>query len=387
MILSHTPHIHAQREERVIRIQPYTEDWSKAVAEFNQRVRPANVPFQLPEAPAAIWPATREDRKPHQEIFLALEEGCVRGAYTLKHQQFSIGKQIVEIGMCRMPISEGIVDKRYSMVGVMLVKDALRKQPLLYNLGIGDLDTVIARMVLAMGWNVITAVPFFFKVRNGFQFLKNIEHLKTTRLRRWALDAAAYSGLGWAGAKIVDATLTRKCRKAVTVEQVGEFSAWTDEIWQACQNRYSVVAARNADVLNTLYPPDNARFIRVKILDGRRVAGWAVLLDTVMANDKYFGNMRVGSIVDCLATPEDANTVMTAATRVLEDRGVDLLLSNQNHPAWCQGLKMAGFVKGPSNFFFVASKALTKLVHEIDPSGTAIHLNRGDGDGLGRLLE
>ena len=106
------------------------------------------------------------------------------------------------------------------------------------------------------------------------------------------------------------------------------------------------------------------------------------MLDTVMADDKYFGNMRVGSIVDCLALPEDAGIVMAAATRVLEGRGVDLLLSNQSHPDWCHGLKMAGFVEGPSNFFFVASKALTNLLNEIDPAGRAIHLTRGDGDGL-----
>jgi hypothetical protein len=142
-----------------------------------------------------------------------------------------------------------------------------------------------------------------------------------------------------------------------------------------------MAAVRDARVLNTLYPPDDTRFIKLKILDGRRVAGWAVLLDTVMADDKYFGNMRVGSIVDCLALPEEANTVMYAAAQFLEDRGVDLLLSNQNHPAWCEGLKMTGFVEGPSNFFFVASKALSQLLNEIDPAGTAIHLNRGDGDG------
>src|SRR5437867_3147441 len=142
-----------------------------------------------------------------------------------------------------------------------------------------------------------------------------------------------------------------------------------------------MAAVRDARVLNILYPPDDIRFIRLKIVDGCSVAGWAVLLDTVMADDKYCGNMRVGSILDCLALPEDANAVMAGAARVLEDRGVDLLLSNQSHPAWCQGLKMAGFVEGPSNFFFVASKALTKLLNEIDPAGTAIHLNRGDGDG------
>ena len=351
------------------------------MGEFNRRVRSANAPFQLPETPAPLWLSKQGDQKTYQEVFLAVEEGCVRGGYTFKHQEFSIGRRILEVGMCRMPISEGIVDKRYSMVGVMLIKDAVRKQVLLYNLGVGNLGAVVARMVLAMGWHVIRVVPFFFKVRNGFQFLRNIQYLRTTRLRQWLLAAAAYSGLGWAGARFADTLLTRNGRQAVTVEQVGEFSAWADGIWQTCQSRYSMVAVRDADVLNILYPPDNTRVIRLKLLDGRRVAGWAVLLDTVMADDKYFGNMRVGSIVDCLALPEDANTVMYAAARFLEDRGVDLLLSNQNHPAWCEGLKMAGFVEGPSNFFFVASKALSKLLNEIDPAGTAIHLNRGDGDG------
>src|SRR5437867_11860573 len=140
-----------------------------------------------------------------------------------------------------------------------------------------------------------------------------------------------------------------------------------------------MAAVRDARVLNILYPPDDIRFIRLKILDGRHVAGWAVLLDTVMADDKYFGNMRVGSIVDCLALPEDANSVMAAAARFLENRGVDLLLSNQSHPAWCQGLKMAGFIEGPSTFFFVASLALTELHYEIDPAVRVLHMPRSDG--------
>ena len=363
------------------RIQSYTEEWNRAVAEFNRRVLPANAPFQVPETPAPLWLPKRGDQKPYQEVFLMVEDDCVRGAYTFKHQEFSVGRCVLEVGMCRMPISEGVVDKRYSMVGPMLIKDALRRQPMLYGLGIGNLEVVVARIVLSMGWRVIRVVPFFFKVRNGFQFLRNIQYLRTTRLRQWLLDAAAYTGLGWAGTRIADAVLTRNGHRAVTVEQVGEFSAWADGVWQTCQSQYSMAAVRDARVLNILYPPDDIRFIRLKILDGRHVAGWAVLLDTVMADDKYFGNMRVGSIVDCLALPEDANTVMYAAARFLEDRGVDLLLSNQNHPAWCEGLKMAGFVEGPSNFFFVASKALSKLLNEIDPAGTAIHLNRGDGDG------
>ncbi|PYV45148.1 MAG: hypothetical protein DMG06_03615 [Acidobacteria bacterium] len=362
-------------------IQPYTEEVTESVVEFNRRVSPANVPFQVPETPVAPWLPTVDGRKIYQEIFLAVEEGCVRGAYTFKHQEFSVGGCIREIGMCRMPISEGVVDKRYGRVGVMLVSDALRRQPLLYGLGMGSFDAVITRMVQAMGFR-LRVIPFFFKVRNGFQFLKNIQYLKTTRFRQFLFDAAAYSGLGWAGASMADALLTRNGHgEIVTAEQVGEFSAWADEVWDRCKDAYSMVAVRDASVLKILYPSDDLRFIRLKIIEGQRVAGWAVLLDTMMSDSKYFGNMRVGSIVDCLALPEDANKVIAVAARLLERRGVDLLLSNQSHPGWGRALKRAGFINGPSNFLFVTSKPLTKLLDEIDPKGNGIHLNRGDGDG------
>jgi len=67
----------------------------------------------------------------------------------------------------------------------------------------------IAQLHKAMGWR-LSLVPFFFKVRNGFQFLRGIEYLKRTPLRRSALDAAAYSGVGWAAAKIAGAVLTSR---------------------------------------------------------------------------------------------------------------------------------------------------------------------------------
>ena len=365
-----------------IRIQPYNPAWSQAVKAFNLRVGPANAPFQLPETPATSWLPRVGGRKPYQEIFLAVEGRCVRGAYTFKRQEFSIGGRILEVGMCRMPISEGIVDKRYAMVGVRLVNDAIQRQPLLYALGIGSLDAVVTRLILAMGWRLNRTVPFFFKVRNGFQFLTNIEYLRTTKLRRLIFDAAAYSGLGWAGARMADVLLTRNgwC-STVRAEQVGEFSTWADEIWRACENRYSMIALRDASVLNILYPQDHPRFIRLKILDGGSVVGWAVVLDTPMSGDRYFGNMRVGSIVDCLAAPEHAAKVIGVTAQFLERRRVDVLVSNQSHPAWCLGLKTAGFVQGPSNFFFVTSKQLTTLLNEVDADGAGIHLNRGDGDG------
>jgi hypothetical protein len=372
----------SQVNSEALRVLPYTEDLVGAVTEFNERIRRAGAPFLLPVRPAPDWLPKVGDRQIYEEIFVVVQDGFVRGAYTLKRQEFSFAGRLLPAAACRMPISEAIADKRYGLVGPKIIHDALRRMPLLYCLGIGSLDANISRMLRAMGWTW-RVVPFFFKVLNGFRFLRNIEYLKTGLPRRLALDAAAYSGMGWLGARTVRLLLKAKtARQGLPLaEEVSEFASWTDEIWRMCRSRYSMTAVRDSEVLNILYPASDPRFIRLKICAASRAIGWAVLLDTVMSCNKYFGNMRVGSIVDCLALPEDAPQVVAAAANNLEHRGVDLLVSNQSHPAWCDGLKKAGFFVGPSNFFLLMSKQLSGLLSDLDPALSNMHLNRGDGDG------
>jgi len=340
------------------------------------------VSFQVPETPSAAWLPKIEGRQIYQEIFLAVEDGFVRGAYTFKHQEFSIGGRIRSVGACQMPISEGIVDKRYSLVGPKIVNDALRREPLSYGLGMGDPGGAIVRVLVAMGWQ-LREVPFYFKIRNAFSFLRNIQYVRESFAKRITFDVAAFSGAGWAGVKAVNFALRPDPRpyESCWAEQVTEFSDWATDLFRECHDRYAMVGVRDARILNILYPPENTRFIRLRIVDSGRLAGWAVVLDTKMSQNKYFGNMRVGSIIDCLARPEDAHKVIFTASQVLERRGVDLMLSNQSHASWCAGLKRAGFLRGPSNYLFITSVPLTALLRQIDPAGTGVHMTRGDGDG------
>jgi hypothetical protein len=98
-----------------------------------------------------------------------------------------------------------------------------------------------------------------------------------------------------------------------------------------------------------------------------------------MKHHKQFGDMRVGTIVDCLAPPESAPSVIRAAASLLEKRGVDLIVSNQSNTAWTRALLASGFREGPSNYLLAISPAL------VEASGGAnhdqFHINRGDGDG------
>jgi hypothetical protein len=353
-----------------IRIVPYTAEHVAAVREFNRRlIRDAPMEdLQFPESPDPGW-------LPGMELFVALEDGAiedgaVRGGYILRRQQFSISGETVAVAHYRLPLSEGVVNRAYATLGLRLVRDALAREPLLYALGMGGWAHPLPQMLKRLGWRMC-AVPFHFKVVHPFRFLREISALRTTPLRRLILDAAAYSGAGWLGLKMMGhARRTPKVR----CDTPASFTGWAEEVFEQSRADYTVLAGRDARTLDQLYPAGDSRFLRV-----RAAGGWAVLLDTAMEGHKQFGNIRVGTIVDCLAPIDDAATVIRAATRTLEERGVDLIVSNQLHAAWRGALDGAGFRRGPSNFLFAASPALAALMPEAEDG--EFHINRGDGDG------
>ena len=270
----------------------------------------------------------------------------------------------------RLPLSEGAVSRTYATLGLRLVRDALARQPLLYALGMGGWNHPLPKMLKRLHWRMCS-VPFLLKVVRPFRFLRGIGALRTTPWRRLLLDAAAFSGVGWLGLRMMGhARRVPETRS----DTAASFGGWADEVFENSRSAYTLLAARDARTLDQLYPAGDLRFLRL-----RAARGWAVLLDTAMEGQKQFGTIRVGTIVDCLAPPEDAVTVIRAATHTLEERGVDLIASNQLHAAWYDALISAGFREGPSNFLFAASPALDSLIS--DEYVGHFHINRGDGDG------
>ena len=109
--------------------------------------------------------------------------------------------------------------------------------------------------------------------------------------------------------------------------------------------------------------------------------GWAVVLNTQLKAHKQFGELHVGTLVDCLGPVQGAPLIVEAAERFLEGRGVDLIISNQCHESWRSALLGLGFLEGPSNYVVAVSPELSKLLHPFDRNASQIHLTRGDGDG------
>ena len=349
-----------------VAMRPWSEEWVGAIREFNRRLDRSTEELRFPERPA-------EDSLPGTDTFLAIEGDAVRGGFMLRRQCFRLGGQMREVAHYRLPLSEGVADRAYASLGLQMLRTALKAQPLLYALGMSSFDRPLPRMLGAMGWS-LGAVPFWFRVVRPVRFLRNIRRLRTTPLRRALLDVAAFSGAGWAGLRLIHAMRTRRAMKRGGAAR--DFGLWADETWDAASAGYALCAARDSRTLNALYPPGNRRFVRV-----RAGGGWAVVVNTAMRDHKYFGNMQVGTIVDCLAPPGGEPAVIGAAVRSLEHGSVDLIITNQANQAWCDALRECGFLEGPSNFIFAASRELSAVVGPFGTNLPRFHINRGDGDG------
>ena len=368
-----------------MKIIRYQQDHVSAVKEFNRRLRAGGIHFQFPESPIPNWLPPVEGHRIFQEMFVAVEDsGVVRGGYILKHQEFVLNGERVDIGNYQLPLSEGVIDNAYNQLGLLLLQDALRRNPMLYALGMGGVGRPLPKLLSAFGWRV-ELVPFAFKVCRSARFFRNITYLRNTTVRKLLCDLAAFTGTGYLAINVMQA-LHASGSPAPTDDTVAaSFDNNCDTLWDLCKGAYSLSAVRDRATLSILYPESDERFIRL-IVRGRSCAdsaplGWAVMLDTTMAGHKQFGDMRVGTIVDCLAAPGHEKSVIAAATLHLGNRGVDIILSNQSHLAWIEALRSYGYLSGPSNFALATSPALTSRLTEIDPAFSRLHFNRGDGDG------
>ena len=365
-------------------IQPYLPEHEAAVQRFNQRVL-AGVPdpdlvfFRYAEP---RWLPKVAGRTVYQEYFVALDNGAVRGGYALKRQNFSFADASVRsIGYYHHPLSEGIVDKSYGMVGALLLRDAMQRSPLLYCLGMGGYDRPLPKMLIKLGCSHC-AVPFYFKVVHPYKFLRQMQALRTSPLRRSLMDTAAFTGSGWLTAKMLDVINKLKTPqgRACSAQVVEQFSGWADPLWQQSKNSCTLTAVRDSSVLSDLYPREEKNLTRLRISRNGSDIGWAVVGER--RKDAKYGSMRVGSIVDCWAAPEHALAVVRAAERALKERGMDLIVSNQSHESWCRAFESAGFFQAESSFIFAASKKLMEHLPPFAEVRPRMHFTRADGDGL-----
>jgi hypothetical protein len=330
----------------------------------------ASTGFLLPDRPNDSRAIAAPDRPITWTKYVAVDPAQdVRGGFLLMKQPAVAGGREVRVANYQAPISEGVRDRGFGMVGMLMLKYAHQRWPLTFVVGMGDPARPLPRLLAAAGWR-IHVVPFLFRLARPNRVLAELTPLRP----RWHLRAGAAAarafGLAWLGARFLRlrAQPVLWIARRLSIERI--------------EDDYAFAVRRDSSVLEQLYPLDERGAVRFIVRDSDRPVGWAACLLTRMRDDEYFGNLTVKTVLDCEPEPRWAPAVAALAARELERLGADLVITNQLHARWIRAFHASGFLIGPSNYLFAASPSLAAAIGE---AAGRMHVTRGDGDGRVQL--
>ncbi len=334
---------------------PHAESWRTAVRALNERMRPKGG-FGFFEQPVPDWLPPRAGARLRREYFVAVEaDGTARGGYALKHEPASLLGSPTLVASVQGPYSEGAVDSRHARVVFTMIRDMIRRQPLLYGWGLERRASTIIKLFHTFGWRS-HATPFLFWV-----------------------------GLPYAA---------RDCRRVTPqgdrCEAVATLDACADAVWERCAPRYAFVVRRDGETLEEMYPSANRQFHRLIIRRGDHPIGWAIVGHRRFRRHPRLRFAHVGVIWDCFAAPEDAAAVIAAAHRYVIRQGAWIVLASASHAAWIAALRARRFRMGRTSRYFLVSPAFAAALDPFEQRAAECFLTFGDGESyqgtLGRAI-
>jgi hypothetical protein len=336
--------------------------------------------FVLPDRPNAV------DGSPDAAIrwtkYIAIDEqAAARGGFLLMEQRGWLNGGSIRVANYQAPVSEGILNPRYGMVGLHMVRFIQREWPCAFVVGMGTADRPLPRLLSAAGWSV-REVPFFFRIVRARRVFRNLRPLYARTWSGLGARIAANTGAGWLAASLLH---TRPPLHEALPLQIDRLHTWNndvDELWQRTAHECAFAVTRDRPTLRALYPLDDRRYAAYAFTSNGKLRGWAVCAVTAMRDHKYFGDLRVATILDAWSEPDAAGSIVALLTQHLR-RTVDLIISNQSHRVWTAAFRRAGFASARSNYLLALSRPLTAA---IGGATDRLHVTRGDGDGRIHLI-
>jgi hypothetical protein len=364
-----------------ISVEVYSEKHEPAACAFNRRMREANPPtdFLLEErsAPPQVRPGATVTR------WVAVdEEGNVHGGVMSWEHPGIVGAAVRRVINLQSPLSEGIIDRDYVLVGWHILKSFLRQTPYVYAVGMGSEERPFPRFLKAMGWTV-RPVPFYFRMIRPARCVRELGPLRKSAWKRVAGSVAAATGAASIGAAVWHrATVpARQAAGQYAAEAVTSWGEWAADVWSAFAPGVSFSVLRNPETLSFFYPLQGSELKVWRLKRGEVVEGWFALAISSMRASPYFGNLRVATLTDCVGLPDAMRGGCMLAVDEARRLGADLLITNQAYQALQDACIGAGWRRGPSNFLLATSKALTQ-----ESKAESVYVTRRDGDGLLNLL-
>src|SRR5581483_3785750 len=259
-------------ERRTPRLElvPYAPELDEAIVEFNRRLDAGRAEggFRLTTGPGPP-PIASGAAVGSQEHYVTLEGEVVRGGVSLQVQPFRVDGETQTVANLQLPLSEGIVDRRYAFVGGWLIKHVLHRYPRCFALGMGGEDRQLPQLLRAMGFAIWT-VPFFFVVANVSRAARELPAIGPGWARRAGSALLRFSGAGTLASKawLARAAWASRDAREIGTDPVREWEAWADEIWAEARPAFRVAAVRDSRTLPALFPVTDRKFPALRLHRG-----------------------------------------------------------------------------------------------------------------------
>ena len=347
-------------------------------------------------APDGVGGCTQRDvRKP--PTFLFLKDDEVIGHITTLPIRVSCRSRLSDaywvVGFMVLP------EYRNGLIGPYLIKKVKQTLDLAMTLHVED---NVRKIFHGLGWQCLGAIPQYSIILNGYQLVSNIRIEKIGFVQKYcaltsrplqfilsrSLTRALMASLSWViftGWFLVT-TRGRNSQTCNRVIEENEFDASYDVLWNQVGHRFEALVVRDRAYLESRFGAPVSPYRILAYRKEGELQGYCILKIKDFQNDSRMGNLRVGTIVDCLydpSHPQIFQALLTASIERLKSERADAILCTASHTQIQQLLKRSGFFKLPATLNFAYHDRLGVVPRDLPLNSW--HLMRGDSDADGNF--
>jgi hypothetical protein len=279
-------------------------------------------------------------------------------------------------------------------VGPLLIKEVNRSLDCALSLFV---EPPVLRILTGLKWVHKGVLPQYLRILNARGVSRNLQLSGVKALTSHTGDTTGAAPLrfvesfirvlgGWGlavGQAIwVGLTLvTRPGSDSVDVREEKEFDDSYNQLWQTVRGQFGACLARDQKYLQERFGRHPGRYRVLGCRRENRLLGYCIVKIKQFSNDSRMGNMKVGSIVDCLfdpSAPAAFQTLLDVVLKMCARDGVHAVLCTASHAAVRRLLRSNGFLAIPGNLNFAYHNRTTVPLQDITLE--AWHLMRGDSD-------
>lgn len=369
----------------------YGEHLASAFHEFCRVIWPGTSRESVsPQGIPDSRPDTGQPSPPDAPTFVFLKDEKIVGHVTTIPVQLSIPSGVKAahwvVGFMVLP------EYRNGLVGPLLIKKVNRELDCAMSLHV---ELPVLRILTGLKWVHKGMLPQYLRVMNAGGVVGNIQPSTveavtaggkgfflrpylSSRFVRWIGSAGLALGQRlWWGMNC----LARSKPIQADLQWEEAFDDSYTLLWQSVAGQFGAALVRDRAALESRY---GGKIERYRLLTCRRngkLLGYCIVKLKQFANDRRMGNIKLGTIVDCLYDsrgPFVLHGLVAHVAQWARQEGVDALLCTASLTSLRQGLLRNGFFRIPGNLNFAYHSRSPSELEKI--SLDAWHLMRGDSD-------